>query len=81
MTSPMLQNDVQTFFEVIDYGMARVYLKIYQLKISFSVPKNRELILCSPEHLNRIVHRQKNKYCLLYCVDLSSSWRKQVVGY
>ena len=29
MTPPLLQNDVQTFLEVIDYGVARVWLKIY----------------------------------------------------
>jgi len=29
MTSPLLQNDVQTFLEVIDYSVAHVHLKIY----------------------------------------------------
>ena len=29
ITSPLLQNDVQTFLEVIDYGMASVRIKIY----------------------------------------------------
>ena len=54
MTSPLLQKDVQTFFEVIDDGGTRVRLKIYK-----NVSCSKKTILCSPEHLNTNVLHQK----------------------
>ena len=58
MTSTLLQNDVQTFREVIDYGVARVHLKMYKSKKKKCRTKKREFVLCSPEHLKRNVFRQ-----------------------